>query len=325
MKFLKYLLVFLFLFSALTSVDSKEIFSSYPTFPERAVVYRPPTERYIGHYEWDKIANSMGPHVSMVNRNLFDRISDREELGFVGYHGCSQEYRIFQDIIRVVIEEIIGISIRDDFEFFRIPGDPQFSYNNLAEWGKSTMSSTHFLWMNYAIYGNHQYLGSSSYYYFTANSSAHKYNFANIIKPLFSRLEMDMETIGSLFDIGREFLGGGVIYQLFDMSHYDPRKLHYELADSHCSGFGSNLPFSKIIAGTSSSGFALENRMLMSNAYTLNPYSALVVKRFDSNEPEDVNTYMEKLRDAVRALHFSEEKTEIYRDELLLLWGNNVQ
>lgn len=44
-----------------------------------------------------------------------------------GYHGASQEVRIFQDALKVIYEEMLGITLPDDFYFLRIPGD-QFLY-----------------------------------------------------------------------------------------------------------------------------------------------------------------------------------------------------
>ena len=40
-----------------------------------------------------------------------------------GYHGASQEVRIFQDALKVIYEEKLGIKLPDDFYFLRIPGD----------------------------------------------------------------------------------------------------------------------------------------------------------------------------------------------------------
>lgn len=44
-----------------------------------------------------------------------------------GYHGASQEVRIFQDALKVIYQEKLGITLPDDFYFLRIPGD-QFLY-----------------------------------------------------------------------------------------------------------------------------------------------------------------------------------------------------
>lgn len=53
-------------------------------------------------------------------------IAKEKETGFFGYHGCSQRYRIFQDILRVVFEEALRYDLPNDFQFLRIPGDKLF-------------------------------------------------------------------------------------------------------------------------------------------------------------------------------------------------------
>lgn len=324
---LRYLIT-TFLLLMTTLADAKEIFQFYPELSQREFTHRSPTARYIDAYGWDSIADGLKNHgVTMVHRNLFDRISHREESGFIGYHGSTQDFRIFQDIIRLILEEIVGLSIREDFHFFRIPGDPLFSYKNLKEWGALGYDPTRFLCMNYAIYGNHQTMGSSSYYYFTVNGSANRINYEPKIKALFDRLEISETTIQTLFAIGRKHIGQeyGVIYQVFDMSHYDPRNPYYSLADEHCISYGSTQVFSSVVTGTLPTVFPNQIRMLLSNASTLNPYSSLVIRRFDKLTPEATEAYRTELRLAVRSLGFSQEKAKSYRNELLLLWGNDEE
>jgi hypothetical protein len=61
-------------------------------------------------------------------------IVDHEELpGFFGYHGCSQQYRIYQDILKAVFEELVQTPLPDDFQFMRIPGDPEFDLEEGAK------------------------------------------------------------------------------------------------------------------------------------------------------------------------------------------------
>jgi hypothetical protein len=324
---MKYLILLLFFLMPVIT-HAKEIFSLYPQFSEREFIHRSPTARYIDAYGWESIANDLKNHgVTMVHRNLFDRISHREEEGFIGYHGSTQDFRIFQDIIRLILENIVGLSVREDFHFFRIPGDPLFSYKNLNEWGALSYDPSHFLCMNYAIYGNHQSLGSSSYYYFTVNGSANQINYEQKIKALFDRLEIDKATIHKLFFLGQKYMGQeqGVIYQVFDMSHYDPRKSYYQLADEHCLSYGSNQIFSSVATGTLPTAFPNQIRMLLNNTSTLNPYSSLVIKRFDKLSIETTDVYMKELQLAVCSLGFSQEKAESYRDELLKLWENNAE
>lgn len=60
---------------------------------------------------------------------FFEMIARENEPGFFGYHGHTQKYRIFQDILRVVHEEVFHEEIPEDFQFLRIPGEPLFDLN----------------------------------------------------------------------------------------------------------------------------------------------------------------------------------------------------
>lgn len=40
----------------------------------------------------------------------------------IGYHASTQKFRIFQDIIKGVVEEVLEYPVPEDFHFFRTPG-----------------------------------------------------------------------------------------------------------------------------------------------------------------------------------------------------------
>jgi hypothetical protein len=259
----------------------------------------------------------------MVHRNLFDRISQREEVGLIGYHGSTQNYRLYQDIIRLILEEHVGLRVREDFHFFRIPGDPLFDYDSLAEYGDYNFnySPTHFLCMNYALYGNFQSPACCSYYYFAKNGSQNDVDFASKLAWLFEKLGIDTQHIAEAYEIGEEhlYIAKGILIQVFDMSHYNPWNDYYALANAQCGGF-SDAPLSEIVAGTHAQTFPWQVRMLMSNRHTLNPYSSLVVQRYDTLKAEERSLYEQELRSFIRGLVSDPEKAKSYKAELLELW-----
>ncbi len=320
---MKQAVLFLFLLVSSYYVEAKEIFSSFPEQAERNFVYRSPTERYINYFGWDGIETGLrNQGVTLVNRNLFDRISLREEAGFIGYHGSTQSFRIYQDIIKAVIEEIVGIEVRKDFHFFRIPGDPQYSFENLEQWAPRGYDPNFFICMNYAIYGNHSNFFSSSYCYYTTNSSSSGVDYRQKLVWLFEHLAIDTAKIQSLFDLGDALhLSGGVIFQLFDTSHFDPRKNYYTLSDKQCLNFGNNMSFSSMVAGVGASSFANQIRMLLNNKYTLNPHEALVVMRYDKVDVDVAQGFYTKLKNAVCTLSYDQEKAAQYKTELYNFWG----
>lgn len=309
-------------FISLWGAEGKEIFSLYPECPKHEISYRSPTARYIEAYGWESISQGLkNIGTNMIHRTTFDRISHREEIGFVGYHGSRQEFRIFQDLIRVILEEIVALPIREDFHFLRTPGHPAFSYKNLSESGNAYYADR-FLCMNYAIYGNHTNPFSSSYYYFAVNGSSQKVNYEKEIQWIFETLGIAPDTIHSLFALGLDWIGheNGVLYQIFDMSHYDPRQPYYALADAQCLSIGSPSRFSQVVQGMHPTPFPNQIRMLMNNQATLNPNSSLIIKRYDKYPEETIKAYMQELREAVRSLSFSIEKVAAYRSHLLQLW-----
>ncbi len=288
--------------------------------------YQYPTQRFIHANGWDKINSGLkGLGVSMVHRNFFDRIWNREEPGFLGYHGSTQEYRIYQDIIRLLIEEKLKIPIREGFQFFRIPGQSTFDSETLSDYGDcvTKYSPTHFLCMNYALYGNFNTWPSCSYYYFANNASLTHHNYESQLLPLFEFLGIDASELKKAFDIGRQRLGAknGVIMQLFDTSHYNPWKAHYELADKMCGGVYTKESISQTMKGVEPSLFYSQIRMLMSNKSTLNPFSDLVVKRYDTADPAATQSYEKELKAYLGNLEADPEKVAKYKAELTQLWG----
>lgn len=97
--------------------------SNYPT----------PTQIYLQTHSIDNIKEFSG-----VNAETFDRmlpffmklVAEENGIGFFGYHASTQNYRIFQDILRAVFEEVFGYDIPEHFQFLRIPGDPLFDLKN---------------------------------------------------------------------------------------------------------------------------------------------------------------------------------------------------
>lgn len=56
--------------------------------------------------------------------------TNEQDPGFIGYHGCTQKFRLFQDILRATFEESFAMKIPKDFQFLRIPGDQLYDLKN---------------------------------------------------------------------------------------------------------------------------------------------------------------------------------------------------
>lgn len=104
-------------------------------YSQNTTISTSPTERYFQTHSLDTIKNYLGgwqwdyteQSPFMKYQPFLNQIIEKEkEEGFFGYHGCSQQYRIFQDILRAVFEEVFEYDIPEDFQFLRIPGDTAF-------------------------------------------------------------------------------------------------------------------------------------------------------------------------------------------------------
>jgi hypothetical protein len=290
--------------------------------------YRSPSERFLEKESWEKIvAGLKSLEISCTYRDFLNPIAEKEQLGFVGYHGSTHEFRIYQDIIKWVLEDILEMPIREDFHFFRIPGDPLFAYNSLEEYGSylNDYSPTYFICLNYAIYSNYKSDFFSTFYYFSKNSSSSNVNFEEKLVWLFDKIGLDKSIIPLLFSVGRSHFSSsktGIIFQIFDMSHLDHPDHPYEYTNPLIGTFAHNdMPFSEAVEGTEPTHFYLQTRLLMSNRYTLNPYSPLIIKRYERTDPEIVANYEQQMHQIIQTVQADPVKAEFYKAELRLLWN----
>lgn len=96
-----------------------------------------PSERFLQGQSWESITTQLDDRLHSCFLNsiplLQQTVAAEVEPGFFGYHASSQKLRLFQDILRVVFEEVVLIPIPEDFQFFRIPGDDFFTFREGKE------------------------------------------------------------------------------------------------------------------------------------------------------------------------------------------------
>lgn len=293
-----------------------------------AFEWRSPTTRFIEKETWTKIEQGLHEvQLSSNHRKFFNTIAQGEHVGFFGYHATTQEFRMYQDIIRLALEEIMKIPIRADFHFFRIPGESRYHHHSIKEYGNylNDYIPADFVCLNYSIYSNYTSDFYSTYFYFATNSSSSVINFEEKLLWLFDRLGIDQCHIHELFTLGRKFLAAsktGVLFQFFDCSHNIPGHSHYEFVDPLLGTFAHNdMLYSQAIEGSQPSHFYLQSRLLMSNYYTLNPYSPFVIKRFELTDPEVIKQYEHAMKEYIKTFKIDPEKVQSYTDELEQLWN----
>jgi hypothetical protein len=288
--------------------------------------YRSPIERMLEKETWKKICTGLKSlKHTCEHKEFLNLIASSEELGFIGYHGSTHEYRIFQDILRWILEEKLNLKIKKQFYFFRIPGDHNFDHASLKEFGSylNDYNSINFLCLNYSIYSNYKNDFFSTYYYFAYNKSSSFVDYEKILIPFFERAGADPKWIAPLFAIGRSYFEKsktGIIFQIFDYSHLRGLS-YYSLTDPLIGTFAPNdASFSEIIEGIDPTHFYLQTRLLMNNQVTLNPESPLVIKRYEQTDPEQVEKYEKEMKDFISRIEVDTVKSNAYRKSLLSLW-----
>src|SRR5690606_11100380 len=90
----------------------------------RAVKWHTPTERFMRTHPVYKINETL-IRFGMTDKDLdvCKTMIAAEDDQFDGYHAGSSTVRLFQDMINIVVQDMLGIPIKDDCVFTRIPGD----------------------------------------------------------------------------------------------------------------------------------------------------------------------------------------------------------
>lgn len=290
-----------------------------------------PTEKYLAVNDISKIKphlKSIGirkAHVAIINQ-----VIQEEKLGFFGYHGARREFLIFQDIIRYGIEEILGIPIRSDFHFLRIPGLPNLNVDSVDEFLEKhpheindnlPLERLQLLAMNIALYSPHQEPWELSLHYFSQNTNVAKHNYEKVLIPFFLMLGVDPIYIHEAFEIGESMLTkkSGVLLQFFDNSLYRLVDQQTYLAIKKGARYFPSTPLSHLLLDLNQTKFP-QFRLILNNQYTLNPSSSLSIKRYTLTDNQKFESYQNRLREYFQSLPFDKYQSENYREKLLSLW-----
>lgn len=92
-----------------------------------------PTERHLEDHPIEEIINVIGPELTEKVPFLIDISKKEYDDVFFGYHGMSQDSRLFQDILKVLFEEVLNIQLPHNFYFLRIPGSTSWNWENGKE------------------------------------------------------------------------------------------------------------------------------------------------------------------------------------------------
>lgn len=289
-----------------------------------------PTVRFLTTHHIDLIKPYM-KNMGVTEEHVYAfkaAIAKESDEGFFGYHGTSREFRIYQDIIRMAMEEILEIPIRDNFHFLRIPGDPSLDLLSADDYldkaSEDTLpeevnESRYYIPMNIALYENFYFEELSSIAGFT--KQAHHDIFEKKLVPFFNRLGIDPKHIHKAFEIGRGKLPNkGVLLQFFDKSHYALADKFAYCSLSNGKQFYPGRKPSEFILNPQQTAFP-HLRFVINNFDVLNPKGSLVVLRYDLNSDYVRQAYEDALRKYIKSLPKNSAAVKEYKDEITSQWG----
>lgn len=265
-------------------------------------------------------------------RELFDKAIEEEKIGFIGYHGDSLSFLIYQDIIKVVVEEVLGLDVRKDFHFFAPPlqrrGEPEslmelsLHFKKEGYLARKVLKATFPL--NFSLYSNHSNSGWNSVQHFSLGGKEESKLKRRELSLFFERAGIDPEVIGDLYQLAYQHLDdkAGVLLQLFDLSQDPYAFINGEAYPSRPNGFiAENRQVGSYFMECSSSSFPEELRLFLSLKGTLNPGSPLSIKRYTKIQPGKLKAWETDLRRVIRALPVNREARENLKLELESAFG----
>lgn len=96
-------------------------------FAEQLPLSATPTERFLASHPIEEFSESFDPLVIEYFPLLIEISKEETEETFFGYHATSQNSRLFQDILRVVFEEVLDHPLPENFYFLRSPGKEEYN------------------------------------------------------------------------------------------------------------------------------------------------------------------------------------------------------
>lgn len=303
--------------------------------------YRATTQRFLGKISYNEIDSTLrNQSFVLTQREFFEQVTGQEERGHIGYHASGHRFRVFQDIIRIVFEEVLNLEFKKDFYFFRLPGDPNvFGYSSAYDFLSKNFpiddnipyQRDQLISTNFTPYNNYNQKYECTAVFFEKSLSFKPPDFMWNIIVLFDFLGMPDDKIPKLFQVGQmlEEYEAGTLFQFFDLSHQDPKNRNaFEFVDRYCypcikKGVPQaiNKTFSDLLQGTLDTKFLNQYRIVVDHSCTLNPYGPLLIKRYDLIPHSVIKKYEEKLREIIRSIPYDKGSVKIYKARLAEYWN----
>ncbi|MCB1181590.1 MAG: hypothetical protein KDK55_06195 [Chlamydiia bacterium] len=295
--------------------------------------FESPTEKYLKTHTLDEIKYNLRlDNVSLIYNDLFDKAISKEIEGFVGYHGDSLEYRVYQDVIKIILEEVVGIEIPKDFHFLDIPCFRKQVLQELVDIPKFFQPERNLgmhvqrqlFPINIALYSNHNRIGFTSVSNFTLNVSKMRSTLLEAdLKKFFQSLGMEPSIVEEALLIGKTQLkeDRGILLQIFDDSEEPYGFVNNVCYPAYPNGYPfANRVISEYYYDEAISGYPTEIKMLLTDRYTLNPNAPITITRFDKIQPSIVKGYEMALRELIKGADYDPQQVEGYHQTLMHAW-----
>lgn len=288
-----------------------------------------PTERYVSlHTLIDIKYNLRLDNVTLDYKPIFDKAIAQEVPGFVGYYGASGTFRVYQDLIRLVFEEILDFPLKPDFHFLAVPlylhrttktlEDISQTFFGIPAQTQTQSIINQLLPIHISLYGNHHQIGFCPAKNFSL--ATEPASIADLYW-LFETLELDTALIERALAIGQEHFGTenrvllqlftSSTYQLIDENSYPASPTGYPYANQAVSDYLLQPAL----------GFPPQAYLLLHENGLLNPASSLVIKRYTKIQPTKLQNYEKELRALIKTASFSPLQKNLYRDQLMRAWN----
>jgi len=305
---------------------------SYKELSQLPDSYVSPTKRFLARTNSFIIFFCMQCRgLSLENTPLFVHLINQETPGFIGYHATCSNFRLFQDLIRWIIEEKLQLSIREDFHFLRIPGEGFLTYHSSQAFLSDVSDiedslphiRPHLLSLNISLFQSYYFMTDFTPRFFIQNTTAiTPPNYWSLLLDFAEKAGLKRQEIEEVIAQGLKILSEdrGILLQFFD------RSIDYQFTDTHfypASTYGKPIHFQQPSAYLLSSKLIRfpQLRLVINEKDVLNPYSPLCMKRYDLLSEEKRKEYENTLRALIRSAIHDSAKAQQLREKLLSLWA----
>lgn len=296
-----------------------------------------PTGRFLSTHPYKDVKKKLQKFdLLSTDETLFTQLVSKETTSFIGYHASSTDFLVFQDILKVALEEVMDIPIPKHFHFFRNPLDSHLVFETAAEFttampipksGKDDLPEIrqHLLSLNIALFQSYDSPWNLTPSYYLENRTWTKPVYPEILEAFFDEIGLNPNQASFIYDNAKQKLPTkrGVIYQFFIKNHeYDAIDSYFYLAKSGGALISEYTPTQMLFDYTKKNFPQL--RMIFNPKTTLNPYHKIEIHRYDNLTKKQRKAYETLLREELKSMSVQSKKLNRAKKKLLKLWNQNL-